>query len=291
MKKHIALAAVYASCASLVNAASVTIDFNLPGLVAGGTGGSPTGINIGTPNVGADNDLDAGNPSRVQPYESIYSTLGVGIGGITFTDPTNLLTLYNSDGSGGLDDDLESENFVGGNATSRTFGNVLIHQTNLDPRATASVNNVSTPNDDRDGGNLVIFSDLPLTEFSFSYLDLDEVANDADIPSTITFTDTVGNESVTINFADLEGASSSDFRTPGVDFGDHNANDVGAITLAELQRVNSALTQFNEITIFTTGSGGLAEFSVETLVVPVPEPSSSLLIALGALSFTLRRRR
>ena len=108
MKKSIVLAAVYASVTSLVGAASVTIDFNTDdagaALLAGT--GAGTGISIGTANDGTPTGV-ASNPTKTQPYGNIYSSLGVGIGGITFPDTTNVLTLYNSDGSGGLDDDLE----------------------------------------------------------------------------------------------------------------------------------------------------------------------------------------
>ena len=288
LKKHfkcIALAAVYASSASLVSAASVLIDFNTDDagdILLAGTGAPGTGISIGTDGVGPNGV--ASNPTKTQPYGNIYSSLGVGTGGITFTDTTNVLTLYNSDGDGGNDEDLEANGgFSGGNGDSTGgYGNLLIHQTNN--AGQTGVNDVDNPNDDGNGGSLVINSDIPLVEFEFSYIDLDDGVVAA---SEITFTDTFSGEFVTISFADLEGTSTSAFRTDDVDFGNDNANDVGAITLAELQTENSDLTQFDQITIFTAGSGGLGEFTVVT----VPEPSSSLLIALGALSFTLRRRR
>ena len=247
-----------------------------------GTGAPGTGISIGTDGVGPNGV--ASNPTKTQPYGNIYSSLGVGTGGITFTDTTNVLTLYNSDGDGGNDEDLEANGgFSGGNGDSTGgYGNLLIHQTNN--AGQTGVNDVDNPNDDGNGGSLVINSDIPLVEFEFSYIDLD---NGVVAASEITFTDTFSGEFVTISFADLEGTSTSAFRTDDVDFGNDNANDVGAITLAELQTENSDLTQFDQITIFTAGSGGLGEFTVVT----VPEPSSSLLIALGALSFTLRRRR
>ena len=287
MKKYIALAAVYASSVSLVSAASVLIDFNTDdagAILLAGTGpGSNTGISIGTTGDGTPTGVTT-NPTKTQPYRNIYSSLGVGIGGITFTDTTNVLTLYNSDGDGGNDEDLEANGgFSGGNGDSTGgYGNLLIHQTNN--AGQAGVNDVDDPNDDGDGGSLVINSDIPLVEFEFSYIDLD---NGGVAASEITFTDTFSGEFVTISFAALEGASGSIFSTTGVDFDNDHANDVEAITLAELQTENSALTQFDEITILTDGSGGLGEFTVVT----VPEPSSSLLIALGALSFTLRRRR
>ena len=294
MKKYIALAAVYASSASLVSAASVLIDFNTDDagdILLAGTGAPGTGISIGTAGDGTPTGVTTNpdtsvttNPTKTQPYRNIYSSLGVGIGGITFTDTTNVLTLYNSDGNGGNDEDLEANGgFSGGNGDSTGgYGNLLIHQTNN--AGQAGVNDVDDPNDDGDGGSLVINSDIPLVEFEFSYIDLD---NGGVAASEITFTDTFSGEFVTISFAALEGASGSIFSTTGVDFDNDHANDVEAITLAELQTENSALTQFDEITILTDGSGGLGEFTVVT----VPEPSSSLLIALGALSFTLRRRR
>ena len=236
-----------------------------------GTGDAGTGTNIGT----------------AQPYENVYTNRNVGIGGITFTSTTNLLTLYNSDGVGGLDDDLEAgpNGFAGGNGNEfGGYGNLLILQTNDDTGA----GNVDNPNDDRDGGTLIINSDLPLVEFAFSYIDLD--AGNPTNGSTIIFRDTsdlMNIQSTTITFTSLE--------TGGVLFGDNHANDIGLFVDGEIQggitAASLGLTQFNQIEFVTAGSGGLAEFSVETLVVPVPEPSSSLLIALGALSFTLRRRR
>ena len=159
MKKYIALAAVYASSVSLVSAASVLIDFNTDdagAILLAGTGpGSNTGISIGTAGDGTPTGVTT-NPTKTQPYRNIYSSLGVGIGGITFTDTTNVLTLYNSDGNGGNDEDLEANGgFSGGNGNSTGgYGNLLIHQTNN--AGQAGVNDVDDPNDDGDGGSLVI---------------------------------------------------------------------------------------------------------------------------------------
>jgi len=302
MKKYITLAAICTGCVSLANAASVTIDFDtVPTDAVGGFttllegDGTPgSGLNIGTAGEGANGPGGPTDPgvanAPTQPYGNIYTTLGVGTGGITFSDPTTFLTLYDSDGEGGFDEDLEANfdstdgtgGFSGGNGNSQGgFGNVLIHQTNS---GGGQNNNVDLPNDEGGGGVLTISSSIPLVEFGFSYIDLD---NGVVAASTITFTDTVNNESVEISFADLEDVSSSIFSNTGVDFGNDNANTIAPITLAQLQTENTALTQFNEITIDTAGSGGLAEFTVEL----VPEPSSSMLVALGALSFVLRRRR
>jgi len=291
MKKKISLiAALYIASVSAGNGVSVVVDFNTDQNdveLFAGDGTADSGISIGTPETGPGNN----NTQNIQPYGDLYEIQNIATGGITFSSSDNFLTLYDSDGDLGNDRDLEANfnpvdgtgGFLGGNANPEGgLGNVLILQTNINGQV--GINDVDNPNDDGNGGVLTIDSAVAFVEFSFSYVDLD---NGVVAGSTITLRDRMADESVTISFSDLEGASTSGFRTDDVDFGDDHANNVGAITLAELQNVNTNLTQFDQIVFDTDGSGGLASFTA----VLVPEPSSSVMISCGLLSFILRRRR
>lgn len=255
------------------NAAFFVIDFESDDqgntLLEGNSGNS-------APNV-AGIDIEAS-----QPFANFFGTgSGVNFSSIGMGDKEGILTLYDTDirdGVNGNDDDLEP-NFEGGNGSlTGGYGNSLILQEG------GATGDIDDPNDNGDGAIIQMDFDIALVEFNFSMIDLDDNKVAA---STLTFTDTFSNQSVTISFADLEGSSTSVFSGTGVDFGDDHANDISTINIANLQTINSSLTQFDQVILDADGSGGLAEISFET----VPEPSSALLVALGAFSLVTRRRR
>lgn len=263
---------VAATTSTVFGTTTVTIDFNI----------GDQGETI----VSGDGTLDSGYDfDEVQPYESIFSATE----GVTFTS-SNLLTVYDTDGTGGADPDLEAgpTDFSGGNGSlSGGIGNALILQTNNQGSA---ANNIDIPNDDGEGGVLTINSDVALVAFDFTFVDLDDgvVAG-----TTITFTDTSTDEFVVISFADFEDISSSVFSVTNVDFGNDHINDVNSITLDNLQTINSDLTQFDQIVISAAGSGALGEIEITTVpdFVPAPEPNSVFLLGLSAVSLLVRRKR
>ena len=222
--------------------------------------------------------------NSLQPYDEIF---GAG-SGVTFsavsngTGSQNLLTVYNSDGAGGLDDDLEAP-FLGGNGDlSGGLRNALILQTGTDGTA---ANNIDLPNDEATGGIFTISSGAALTAFAFTYIDLD--AGGPTAGSTLTVSDSISGEFVTIGFLDFEDGSGSDFEVANAEFGDNHVNVVDSITLANLQAVNPLITQFDTIVLNAAGSGALGDVTLTS----IPEPSSMMLLGLSSVSLLFRRKR
>lgn len=221
-----------------------------------------------------------------QPYANLFGTnLGIRF---STDDPTNQpLNLYNTEGVGGRDDDLERNTaantpngvFAGGNAISTIHGNALIIN---------EFSDISTIDDEGSGGTVTIESDVDLVGFEFSYIDLDT-------PNGLI---TLRNNSVdigTISFAALQDANSADFdntfgtlfANTGADFGDRHSNTITSLTQANLQSAFPGFTIFDEISITTSGSGGIGSFNFTT----IPEPSTSATLALGLSTILLRRSR
>jgi len=264
------LLAALTTCA---HAQSFLIDFN--------TDSAGNSIVAGDGSLGSGYDF-----ADLQPYANLYGNNQ----GVTFTALSdNEITVYNTDFGGadlsivGQDDDLEPL-YEGGNnfvelGANHNFGNAFILQTN---NQGAAADNIDLPNDEGDGGSYVIESDLALGAISFDILDIDS----PNVNIFLTFTDSDSGEEAVVFLSDFEEGSGSVFAADDVEFGDRHSNNV-SVTLAELQTLNSDITQFDQITFEANSSGALAQVEV-TLI---PEPSSTLLAGLGMLTLAFRRKR
>lgn len=184
-----------------------------------------------------------------QPYLDLFGA-GVGISLSTDNPVTNPLNLYNSELTGGGDNDLERNSegtglWEGGNLTNEVLHNLLI--INRDAV-------ITNPNDNATGGQTILTSDTLLTCFGFDFVDLD--ANRV-VGSMIIFENSVTLEIAQISFADLEDGSGSIFEQIGVAFGDRHGNRIENITAEKL-----GITAFDKITFSTTGSGGIGTIFV-----------------------------
>ncbi|NJO53021.1 MAG: hypothetical protein HC840_30595, partial [Leptolyngbyaceae cyanobacterium RM2_2_4] len=200
----------------------------------------------------AGNTLIAGtsNINTNQPYANIF---GGGMG-ITFAsdDPSNNpLNLYNSEGSGGADPDLERGSaWAGGNLTTENLGNLLI----INENAT-----ISTPNDNDDGGKILSISTMSLSDFAFDLVDVEDSELDDD--DFITFENTLTGESVDVLFTDFEPTSGSPFAVAGLAYGDRFANRITGITATKL-----GISSFNKITFETDASFGIGAICIKKAV-------------------------
>lgn len=268
MKNTITIITLVASLTTLVNGQTFVLNFD----------STPNGQAI----IAGDGTKDSGYDfENLQPYAGVFGNNQ----GVTFTSLSdNALTVYNTDFGGsdvdivGRDYDLEP-GYIGGNnvlkfGANHSFGNALIIQENGI--------NIDSPDDDGKGGSYTIISDLALSTFEFDMLDINDPRN-----ATLRFEDSATGEFVDVNLRDFEADSGSDFSVDNVEFGDRHSNNIDTVTIENLQGVNEKLTEFDTITFTTSTSGGLANIELTA----VPEPSSSLLVGLGFLTFTLRRKR
>ncbi|MFD2256345.1 PEP-CTERM sorting domain-containing protein [Luteolibacter algae] len=258
MKYSSLLSVTVALCFSpVLNAQTFVVDFETD--------------DTGAPLVAGAVDLQA-----KQPYANLFG----GDKGLTITSgnsATNPLNLYNTEATGGADDDLERNStgtgdWAGGSLTRDVLHNVLIINTNTD---------LTTPNDSGSGGEFGLEFDVDLISFGFDFVDLDRSESGA-----ITFLDTNTGRSQTIQFTEFESGSGSVFEREGVLFGNRHANRVDEITATSL-----GLSSFDQITFTMKSSGGIGTLYGTTLVDSVPEPSSALLLLSGLTFLGFKRRR
>ncbi len=226
------------------------------------------------------NPLDAGSVDLAtnEPYRNLFGT-GVGVR-LSTDNPTNRpLNLYNTEGIGGADDDLERNSdpqspgqWAGGSDLDLIVENVLIINTNSD---------LANPNDHGGGGQITLNFDVGLVEFGFDFIDLDQADS-----GSITFLDVSTGSVATVNFSDFEDGASAPFGRSGVSFGNRHANRVLDLTAEDL-----GLTSFDEVQFNLSSSGGIGTVYGTTVPGAVPEPSmpAMLLGSMTVLGF-LRRR-
>lgn len=248
------------------NAQTTFLDFNIDD--AGNT------ITAGDGTPGSGYDLET-----IQPYSNIFGSGD----GVTITSPTNILTVYNTNDLSGPDNDLSPAYLGGNNPSNLGFGNALILQTNNGNQGGAT-NNIDIPNDDQNGGDILFVSDRPLISFSFDFLDLDSPAG-----SSVVLSNSSSGESVTVPFSDFVSGSGSIFDS-GAEFGDRHSNNVNTLDIVNLQMINPNLVNFDTILLDTVSSGGAGNVTLTADVI-IPEPTTSALFGLGALSLVMRRKR
>lgn len=259
MKNNITIIPLIAALTSLVHGQTSIIDFNSDEL------GNP--ITAGNGQSGSGYDYE-----NLQPYANIYGNNQ----GVTFSSAL-ALTVYNTNvGNAGRDQDLQPSYEGGNNSSKFSFGNALIMQE-------AGVS-IDSPDDEGRGGSYTMTSDLALRAVAFDILDVDDAKN-----ATLTFTSSTG-VSVSVDLELFEDRSGdANFETEDVEFGNRHSNHI-AISVDDLESHNtgnSAITDITEITYTTTTSGGLGQIELTV----VPEPSSSLLVGVGFITFAFRRRR
>ena len=222
-----------------------------------------------------DNLLSAGavNVEATQPYADVFDT-GVGLILSTDAPATKPLNLYDTEGVGGQDDDLERNSqgtgeWEGGSLTTEALDNGLIINTDT---------NISVPNDAGSGGDMILTFGRPLVAFGFDFVDLDSSAN-----ATLVFRDTGSATTASIPFANFEDGSGDPlFERTNVQFGNRNGNRILGIQAADL-----GMTQFDEVTFSMTSSGTIGTLYFET----VPEPGTTGMALTGLLACAVRRTR
>ena len=137
--------------------------------------------------------------------------------------------------------------------------------------------NISIPDDEGNGGLIILQSDRALLSFGFDFADLDTSAN-----SFLRVYDSVTDTEISIEFSDFEDVGNALLYRTDADFGNHHANSIAPFTAADI-----GLTQFDRVTFDLNSSGGIGS----VYGVAVPEPSSALLLALGACLAFVRRKR
>lgn len=227
------------------------------------------------------NALMAGavNLATNEPYRNLFST-GVGVRLSTGKPSTEPLNLYDTEGTGGKDNDLERNSepianpgaYAGGSHPTFNYGNVLIINTD---------NNLATPNDEANGGFIALNFDVSLVNFGFDFIDLDSANN-----GSITFLDVSSGNQRTVAFADFEDVVGAPFRRTDVTFGDRHANRVLNISAADL-----GLTSFDEVKFNLLSSGGIGTIYGTTAFTQVPEPSMPAILAGSIAILGILRRR
>lgn len=213
------------------------------------------------------------NLAANEPYRNFFGS-GVGVRLSTDAPSSEPLNLYDTEGTNGADDDLERNStgtglYAGGSNPGLNYGNVLIINTD---------NNISTPNDEANGGKIGLHFDVSLSEFGFDFIDMDTSAG-----SSVTFTDTIGGSGSTIvTFAQFEDGAGGVFERSNVSFGNRHANRILNVTAADL-----GLTSFDEITFSLNSSGGIGTI----YGTAIPEPNSAAMLLGGLATLALFRRR
>ncbi|MGJ8642839.1 MAG: hypothetical protein ACSHX9_05485 [Luteolibacter sp.] len=223
------------------------------------------------------NQLIAGSVDLAanEPYRNLFGK-GSGVQ-LSTNNPENMpLNLYNTEGTGGADDDLERNStgsglWAGGSDLKLLVNNALIINTDT---------NLATPNDDGMGGDMILNFDVALNSFGFDFIDLDSAAN-----GSITFLDSSSGTSRTVSFADFEDTPDARLARTGVAFGDRHANRVLNIGANELR-----MSSFDQVTFSLLSSGGIGTI-YGTTVTPVPEPTAPSILLGGLALLVLIRRR
>ncbi len=250
---------------------------------------------------------DLNTNTHLQRYRSSNnSDLDPGQGfDLTINNPSNskdAAALYDSNRSGGEDPDLEFD-YKGGNQQGIKQGNVLIIQESFDGNDISNgeldlaygkhqSDSKRAPDDEANGGMIKFSFESNISQFGFTFIDLDE----SNMTTSITFRDTNTNTTAKITFNEFEKSGLFDQTGVGagqVVWGDRTANKVNPITVADLNNVlGKDFSSFNEVQFDLKGSGGISNVYYST-GTPVPEASTyiggtGILLLIG---FHFYRRR
>ena len=190
-----------------------------------------------------------------------------------------VLTLYNTNGSGGADTDLEAP-FLRGNLPTGPGGNILIIPENATDANDDGL--IDRPNDEahRPSGDMRFEFSTPITSFGFDLIDVEgpeEYNNNGGFFASF-YRD--GDLERRIGFGEFVDPTSP-FYDPTVQFGDKSANRIQPITAQRL-----GLPQFDLVVLSFGGSGGTDNI----IFAVIPEPSGLALLGLAVPALLIRRR-
>ena len=188
----------------------------------------------------------------------------------------NLGIIFDSFGSSGHDRDLEGPPWSRGNASSDVFANLLIIAENDEDDNNDDL--IDDPDDEAGGGSIIFRFDIPIIEFGFSLIDI-ENSEHGHGASVMFFNDEVFVGMV--DFSDLVDSGSAIFDTT-IEFGNNSANHIQPMSFFD----GNDLLEFNEARFFLEGSGAVD--NIFFTVIPAPGPLAPLLFSLLA---AVRRRR
>lgn len=200
------------------------------------------------------NTLDAGTgigtrSGFIQPYANLFGG-GEGVTFVSGNEFNKPLSMYDSEIINGDDPDLQRNeeldgNWATGNLTDEILGNLLIINQTSNP---------AIPDDNAQGGQLIITSDVPLQSFAFDIVDLENVQND----DVLIFENTATGASATVRLSEFLSGSGSPFSVAGVTYGERSANRITGITATKL-----GIPSFDKIILDTDDSFGIGAICVE----------------------------
>jgi len=183
---------------------------------------------------------------------------------------------FNSNLLGTSDPDLQGPPWSKGNLAPNTNLGMLI----IIPENMVDANNdgiIDDPDDEgaRPAGDLKFTFDSVMTGFGFDVVDMEGPTREMSSIEFLLF----GNSVATVDFNQFV-TPGSQFYDPTVKFGNNSANRISVMSADAL-----GIEGFTSVVIHVGGSGAYDN------IVAVPAPASGLMLGLGGLVATRRRRR
>ena len=205
-----------------------------------------------------------------------FADVGMSIEAENFQLATAKPVAFNSNLLGTSDPDLQGPNWRKGNLAPNTDLGMLI----IIPENMVDANNdgiVDDPDDEgaRPAGDLKFTFNDVMTSFGFDVIDMEGPVREMSSIEFLLF----GNSVATVDFNDFVTIGSG-FYDPTVRFGDNSANRIKPITNTQL-----GIDGFTSVVIHVGGSAAYDN------IVVVPAPASALMLGMGGLVATRRRRR
>lgn len=204
-----------------------------------------------------------------------FADVGMSIEAENFQLATAKPVAFNSNMLSDTDPDLNGPNWTKGNLAPNTdLGMLIIIPENMTDANGDGI--IDDPDDEgaRPAGDLKFtFADI-MTSFGFDVIDMEGPVREMSSIEFFLF----GSSVATVDFNEFVTAG-SDFYDPTVRFGNNSANRITPITSAQL-----GIDGFTSVVIHVGGSAAYDN------IVVVPAPASGLMLGLGGLVLTRRRR-